>query len=57
MGSRLGIIGEGILGQHMTKIGRALGMDVVFSAHKGRYDMGPEFMPFEEVLASCDIIM
>lgn len=55
-GSRLGIIGEGILGQNMAKIGRALGMDVVFAAHKGRDDMGSEFMPFEEVLASSDII-
>lgn len=55
-GSTLGIIGDGVLGQAVSDIGRALGMKVLFSAFKGRSDMGTLYTPFETVLAQSDII-
>jgi len=55
-GARLGIIGEGVLGQRVAEIGRAFGMTPQFAAHKGRGDMGSLYTPWAEVLASSDII-
>ncbi|VVD94602.1 Glycerate dehydrogenase [Pandoraea eparura] len=55
-GSTLGIIGDGVLGQSVATMGRALGMKVLFSTYKGRNDMGPLYTPFEEVLAKSDIV-
>ncbi len=55
-GSTLGIIGDGALGNAVAGIGRALGMKVLFSAFKGRSDMGSLYTPFEAMLAQCDII-
>lgn len=55
-GSTLGIIGAGTLGQAVGDIGRALGMTVMYAAHKGRKDMGALYTPFETVLAQSDVI-
>lgn len=55
-GSTLGVIGAGSLGQAVAQIGRALGMRVLFAAHKGRTDMGALYTPFETVLAESDVI-
>jgi glycerate dehydrogenase len=55
-GSTLGIIGEGILGQGVATIGRALGMRVLFAAHKGVSGLGPLYTPFDEVLETSDVI-
>ena len=55
-GSRLGIVGEGVLGQRVADIGRALGMRVMFAAHKGRSGLGPLYTPWDEVLETSDII-
>ncbi|MNR12791.1 Glycerate dehydrogenase [compost metagenome] len=55
-GSTLGIIGDGALGTAVATIARALGMQVLMSAHKGRAGMGRLYTPFEEVLARADII-
>ena len=55
-GSRLGIIGEGVLGQQVADIGRALGMRIMFAAHKGRSGLGPLYTPWEEVLETSDVI-
>ena len=55
-GSTLGIIGDGSLGQAVAAIGRALGMRVLFAAHKGSTGMGSLYTPFEQVLAQSDII-
>lgn len=55
-GSTLGIIGAGALGQAVGQIGRALGMRVLFAAHKGRTDMGTLYTPFDTVLAESDVI-
>lgn len=55
-GSTLGVIGDGVLGQAVAGIGRALGMNVLMSAFKGRADMGGLYTPFERVLAESDVI-
>jgi glycerate dehydrogenase len=55
-GATLGIIGDGILGQSVAEIGKALGMRVLFSAYKGAAGMGPLYTPFEDVLRSSDVI-
>lgn len=55
-GSTLGVIGDGVLGQAVAAMGRALGLKVLFSAFKGREAMGTLYTPFDEVLACSDII-
>ena len=55
-GARLGIIGEGVLGQRVAEIGRALGMVPMFAAHKGRSGLGPLYTPWQEVLETSDIL-
>ncbi len=55
-GSTLGIIGAGALGQAVAVMGRALGMRVLFAAHKGRNDMGALYTPFETVLEQSDVL-
>ncbi|MBP0637982.1 D-2-hydroxyacid dehydrogenase [Cupriavidus sp. AcVe19-6a] len=55
-GSTLGIIGDGVLGQSVAAMGRALGMKILYSTYKGRSDMGPLYTPFEELLAKSDIV-
>ena len=55
-GSTLGIFGEGALGQGVAAIGRALGMRILFAAHKGVSGLGPLYTPFDEVLETADVI-
>ena len=55
-GSRLGIIGEGVLGQRVAETGRSLGMRPLFAAHKGRSGLGPLYTPWDEVLETSDVI-
>lgn len=55
-GARLGILGEGVIGQSVARIGRALGMDVVFAAHKGVTGLGPLYTRWDEVIATSDVI-
>ncbi len=55
-GARLGIVGEGSLGQRVAEIARAFGMQPLFAAHKGRSGMGHLYTPWDEVLATSDII-
>ena len=55
-GSTLGIFGEGALGQGVASIGRALGMRILFAAHKGVTGLGPLYTPFDEVLETADVI-
>ncbi|MEO1708739.1 MAG: D-2-hydroxyacid dehydrogenase [Pseudomonadota bacterium] len=54
--STIGIIGEGSIGQGVATIARALGMTVLFAAHKGVNGLGPLYTPFDEVLERADII-
>jgi glycerate dehydrogenase len=55
-GSTLGIIGDGVLGQAVAELGRAMGMRVIFAGHKGRSDQGALYVPFEQALAESDVI-
>jgi glycerate dehydrogenase len=55
-GARLGIIGEGVLGQRVADIARAFGMVTMFAAHKGKSGLGPLYTPWEEVLETADVI-
>jgi glycerate dehydrogenase len=55
-GARLGIIGEGVLGQRMAEIARAFGMVPMFAAHKGKSGLGPLYTPWQEVLETSDVI-
>lgn len=55
-GARLGIIGEGVLGQRVAEIAKAFGMVPMFAAHKGRSGLGPLYTPWNEVLETSDII-
>lgn len=55
-GATLGVIGDGVLSQAVASIGRALGMRVLFSAHKGRTGQGSLYTPFEEVLRQADVL-
>jgi glycerate dehydrogenase len=55
-GARLGIIGEGILGQRVAEIGKTFGMIPMFAAHKGKSGLGPLYTPWDEVLETSDVI-
>lgn len=55
-GSTLGIMGEGIIGQSVARLGQAFGMKTLFAAHKGVQGLGPLYTPFDEVLETSDII-
>jgi len=55
-GAALGIIGDGALGRAVADIGRAFGMQILFSSYKGVAGMGPLYTPFDEVLRGSDII-
>jgi glycerate dehydrogenase len=55
-GSRLGIIGEGVLGQRVADIAKAFGMVPMFAAHKGVSGLGPLYTPWQDVLETSDII-
>lgn len=55
-GARLGIIGEGALGQSVAALARAFGMVPLFAEHKGRSGFGQLYTPWDEMLATSDII-
>lgn len=55
-GSTLGIIGDGVLGQAVATVGRALGMRVLFAGFKGQAGQGVLYTPFEQTLAQADIL-
>lgn len=55
-GQRLGIIGEGVIGQGVANIARAFGMQVMFAAHKGVQGLGPLYTPWDEVIETSDVI-
>jgi len=55
-GSTLGLVGRGALGRSVGDIGRALGMKVVFAGRKGVDAPEPPLVPFDEMLATADVI-
>lgn len=55
-GSTLGIIGEGAIGQSVARLGQAFGMRTLFAAHKNVDGLGPLYTPFDEVIATSDVI-
>ncbi len=55
-GSRLGIIGAGVIGQGVAKIASAFGMEPVFAAHKGTEGFGSLYTPWDEVITTSDVI-
>lgn len=55
-GSTLGVIGDGALGQAVAATGRALGMRVLVSGHKGRSGQGRMYTPFEQTLRESDVL-
>ncbi|ESR24596.1 D-3-phosphoglycerate dehydrogenase [Lutibaculum baratangense AMV1] len=55
-GARLGIIGEGVLGQGVAEIARGFGMHTMFAAHKGVSGLGPLYTPWDEVIETADVI-
>jgi len=55
-GKVLGIIGDGVLGKAVAKLGEAFGMEVRFSTYKGVEGMGPLYTPFERILSESDVI-
>jgi glycerate dehydrogenase len=55
-GARLGLIGGGSLGNAVATIGRAFGMDVVFAGRKGDATPADGRIPFDEVIATSDVI-
>jgi glycerate dehydrogenase len=55
-GSTLGLIGDGVLGKAVAKLGEAFGMRVLFSDYKGTTGMGPLYTPFWDVLRRSDVI-
>ena len=55
-GSTLGVVGDGVLGKAVAKLGEAFGMKVLFSDYKGTTGMGPLYTPFADVLRLSDVI-
>lgn len=55
-GSTLGIVGHGVLGQAVAKLGEAFGMRVLFAARKGVADAEPPRTGFDEVMRASDVI-
>lgn len=55
-GSRIGIIGEGAIGQGTARIARGFGMDVIFANHEGAKTGPGPFVPLAELLATSDVV-
>jgi glycerate dehydrogenase len=55
-GSTLGIVGYGDLGQHVARLGQAMGMNVLVAERRGVAPSRPDRTPFEEVLRGSDVL-
>jgi len=54
-GLKLGLLGSGAIASALAQRARAFGMEVVFAGRRGA-EARPDRVPFEEVLATCDVI-
>ncbi|MDO9600298.1 MAG: D-2-hydroxyacid dehydrogenase [Azoarcus sp.] len=55
-GTRLGIIGSGVLGNRVAEIARVFRMEPVFAARKGASEVGAGYLPWDEVIATSDVL-
>lgn len=55
-GSRIGIVGDGVLGRGVAAVAQAFGMEVVFADHAGRSGREGTFLPLDELLATSDVV-
>lgn len=55
-GSTLGVIGDGVLGQAVATLARALSMRVLFAGYKGVTGQGVLYTSFEQTLAQSDVL-
>ncbi|MFO1318024.1 MAG: D-2-hydroxyacid dehydrogenase [Burkholderiales bacterium] len=55
-GSRLGIVGDGVLGRGVAAIAQAFGMDVVYAEHRSGRTAHGTFLPLDELLATSDVV-
>ena len=55
-GSRLGIVGYGVLGQEVARLGRAFGMKISVVARSKPDDPNVEVVTLEEMLRTCDVV-
>ncbi len=55
-GATLGVVGHGVLGRAVARLGEAFGMRVLISEHKDATTARPGYTPFDTVLREADVI-
>ncbi|WP_343552956.1 D-2-hydroxyacid dehydrogenase [Pantoea sp.] len=55
-GATLGIVGKGDIGSAVGEMAQALGMQVLYAERPGTSAPRAGYLPFEEVLARCDVL-
>ena len=55
-GATLGVIGHGVLGRAVARLGQAFDMRVLISEHKDATGARPGYTPFDTVLGEADVI-
>ena len=55
-GQRLGIIGHGVLGRAVARLGEAFGMEVLLAQQPGGEDRRPGRLPLNELLPQVDVL-
>jgi glycerate dehydrogenase len=55
-GGRIGIVGEGAIGQGTARIARGFGMEVVFADHDGPKTGPGPFVPLADLIGTADVV-